>query len=246
MSFYSRLIAGRNPRAYYRLSDQSPSTDMVDFGANHEDGLYSGTYTLDQNGALVRDNNPSVHFNNGAGTTPSSLLTGQLADGYTVEFWYWLDSLRNYNAGVTCTDSNQPAPWDCYTTDDGVFHFISATTDGNTTMTANLTAGAWHLIHLQNDMASNKARIFVDGSMIAEQAITGTIPDTSKPVILGNRGDGGTGLIGLLDEVAVYTGASGILTADQIQASWLAGTNPPTGVNASVSRNWYMNARMSG
>lgn len=93
-----------------------------------------------------------------------------------------------------------------------------------------VAAGAVHHIVATYDGAS--LRLFVDGVQAAEGAASRELLDTSYPLRLGARSDGVNGLVGVLDEVAVYNQALSPQTiAAHFQAG--AGVGPGTPVPAA-------------
>jgi autotransporter-associated beta strand protein len=83
-----------------------------------------------------------------------------------------------------------------------VFYTTTATTDADV-----LTAGVWQYVAVSYDSTTQNISISVNGTeVLAVIAAAPLIPNYAAPVLIGNRGYGGWGYVGSLDEVAIFPG----------------------------------------
>lgn len=73
------------PIAYYKMGDTAGTT-CTDVSGNARDGVFSGTYTLGQPGALSVDGSLCVRFNTGPATVAGATWA-RLNGSFSLEFW---------------------------------------------------------------------------------------------------------------------------------------------------------------
>ncbi len=84
-----------------------------------------------------------------------------------------------------------------------VFYTTTATTPAGA-----ITAGSWQHVAVTYDSSTLNISIYVNGTEVLDAtAAEALITNYAAPVIIGNRGYGGWGFVGSMDEVAIYPSA---------------------------------------
>jgi glucose/arabinose dehydrogenase/PKD repeat protein len=93
---------------------------------------------------------------------------------------------------------------------------------------APLTLNAW--THLASTYDGTTLRLYVDGTQVAQKAVTGAMAATASPLRIGGNALWGEYFAGLIDEVRIYNKA---LTAAQIQGDMGAPIGAPVPVDSA-------------
>jgi len=228
-SFYSSLVKGRSPEAYWRLGDGVEFVSgRISYPVKDEMGLHSlslSPFVLQpdrsQLGALLpMDDNASFKFAAGKvlaipmAQEPSFDITGPL----TVEAWIKVNAL---NAAYQSIATKGDSAWRVQR--NGNANSLSFDTDGlNPPYLAgskNVNDGQWHHVAAVYD-GKNKF-LFIDGAVDAWTRVTGSIALNDFPVMIGDNAQAtGRPWDGWIDEVAIYKSA---LQPDQIANDFQAG-----------------------
>ena len=242
---YHNIILADNPVAYYRLEEASGSATAVDSSAS---GAYPGTYNynldinsvpdypkLGQNG--IDTNSLFFHYYVDASNIPHSgtvtvnydpALNGTGA--FTAECWVrptittsgqdYRSPIGNFG-GYNAANNYSGSGWKFYQ-QPGANNWAFVMDPGVAFITAgSITPFQWyHLVGVYN--GSNAAFFYINGVQVGSSAISGYLPNTANPLMIGARDPGYGYFDGNVDEVAIYTNA---LSAAQILAHYQAGTN---------------------
>jgi len=198
---YAGLVVQSNPLIYLRLGETSGTTG-VNFGqiGGAANGTYSGSYTLNQTGALVGntsnpgDPNPAVVFSNGGNlTTPAFGYSG---NSFSVEFWFKAPNLTTanlvsaaglFNFNLSSTNLTFSAPGGSVTT----------SKDGQN---QPLKSNQWYYVVGTYDGDSKTMSLYLNGQQVATLDNVTLTPSTdSYSLTLG-----GSSASVYLDEVAFY------------------------------------------
>ncbi len=219
-SIYSSMVSGATPYAYWRLAESSGTTMTDAIGAGAHSGNYSGSPTLAQPGAIVRDANTSISLN---GTSQYGSVSGMSVSGsYSLEAWVEPGS-TSANLAWAGSRSGADKSFDikfCVDLANCKSSQVIRIDVGNGTawlLNANVpfawTAGHWYQVTAVVDGTARTAAIYVDGQAIANFALTGTgaplLADGTRNLKLGNNGltTPSEYFKGGLDDVALYTSA---------------------------------------
>ncbi len=205
---YGQLVYSGNPLAYYRLNEAGGRT-AVDSGPNGANGVYNGTVTRSQAGAIAGSSNNAVTFTSDSGVAmdaPSSNPTT-----YSVETWFSTTTTQGGKLiGFGNEQSGLSGSYDrhLYMQDDGRLVFGTWTGQTNTvTTSAAYNDGGWH--HVVASQSSAGIRLFVDGVLVGTNPQTGAQDYTGYWRAGGDTtwGSSSPWFAGSLDELAIYGSA---------------------------------------
>ena len=226
-SEYRAAVLADNPRAYWRLGEQTGTTAVDQVGVNH--GTYSNV-ALGSTGPLTGDDDSAASFD---GTTAYATAPDSnsldLSSGATIEAWVkrtkssvWQIAVGKGGDGQSKNENYSLwiSPFD-----KAVSFFGNGTTFLRVESAAALDTD-WHYVVSTYDNAT--AKIYIDGALQASVSSTVHLTPNSLPINLGRINAGGSYYGGFLDEVAIY---GTVLTASQIGAHYdaanLYDTTPP-------------------
>jgi len=226
---YSAEVLADSPLAYYRLGEASGTT-MTDSSGNGRNGTYSGGVTLGVAGLLTGDANTAADFN-------GSTQYGDITDGawmdvttVTLEAWIKPDDLSALRFIVARDlgnfDGDNGRFWHLRVTSDGKPELIFWASDGGSaqfvTGPTALTVGTRY--HLAGTYDGSVGRLYVNGSQVATASASGAIPILPNAAVIRVAGSppGGQFFDGVIDEVAIYSGA---LSATRIAVHYAAGAS---------------------
>jgi autotransporter-associated beta strand protein len=174
------------------------------------------TGTSEPVGALVGSSDPAFAFNNQSASVPYNATFNPAS--FTVEAWInptntaagarvILQSMIN---GQIPANANDRSGWVFRQEGEALTFLIGGSTGApfyTTTATtgAVLTAGVWQHVAASYDNATKNVVIYVNGTEVLNLIATDPIlPNTAAPLVIGNRGYGGWGFVGAIDELALY------------------------------------------
>ena len=199
--------------AAYNFNEGSGST-VADASGNGNTGTISGaTWTTGGRFGGALSFNGSTSW-----VTVNDAASLHLTTGVTLEAWVKLSALAGWEAAIiketpgglsyamyANTAQNRPA---------SVIHTSS---DINMYGTAQVPLNTW--THLTTTYDGTTLRLYVNGTEVINQAVTGSMPVSASPLRIGGDSVWGEYLNGLIDEVRVYNRA---LSAAEIQADMSA------------------------
>ena len=236
---YGQLVLTDHALGYWRL-DEASGTVAHDYLATNN-GVYTPTVLLGQPGNKLLDTHSAARF--GFLSTSNSCVTNIPVDFgtagnavFSVEAWV--------NGGSQTTDAGlvtkgngsggEQFNLDCGGGGHAFRFFVRDAGGGAHLATSSVVPNnQWHHLVGICDEANGYVRLFVDGTNVAQTAITpntGLLNSTS-PMSIGARQSGAATaydnqFAGYLEEVAIYSYA---LSTNQVRAHYLAVTNrPPT------------------
>jgi hypothetical protein len=216
-STYASLTLSDGPSVYYRLGDTALGL-MADSSGHGFNGAYNaGTnqVSLGQPGSITGDPDTSA-LGNGQYIGVSRATAPLYNSARTVEGWIKTTSgSTQYLAGWGVSGANDA--FDVYLGPSSV----SVDNDSQTltfSSPVSLDNGSWHFVAATYD--GTNLTVYVDGTSLGSQVFTqalNTLPGGS--LVVGGYFNGGGGVSGDLDELAVFPAA---LTAAQVQAQFTA------------------------
>jgi outer membrane protein assembly factor BamB len=232
---YASVILADKPTAYYRLDDSGATA--ADSSGNALNGSIGSSVTEGTPGLLNSSADTAMSFPgtasaSGTVSVPQTSLL-QPSSALSVEAWLRFASIPStFTVAVGYGSDSGYAPYDLY---------FNA---GKIVAQFNLTSGVLEVVsptalqtnttyHVVSTFDGNTGRLYVNGSLVASVAKTGTL--TSYLAGYGVAiGDDATHLDpafkGTIDEVAIYAGK--VLSATQVANHYAAGTTvvtpPPT------------------
>src|SRR5579864_2195660 len=218
------------PVFYYRLSDTG-TTIAADSSGNGQTANYVGTPTLGAGGALANDSDASATFGSGyVSYSGANIPTGNTSR--SVELWVKTTSTAWNQQLVGWGDGNNFGTMFDIRYNGGsqiAINVFASHTNPYINLPYSLSNGSWHQVVVTFD--GSTLTVYVDGNRAGSFTYGGLSTDKTVVTI-------GNGFQGSLDEVAVY---SGLLTAAQINAHFLASGNsqvaPPATVTATAGAN---------
>ncbi|HEX5500901.1 MAG TPA: LamG domain-containing protein, partial [Thermomicrobiales bacterium] len=217
--------------AWWRLDETSGKAR--DASGHGHDATYGGGVTRAVPSLIPTDPNPAAGF---TGADDGSVDAGDALDApgtqpFSLELWANLgEQTEPYPRLISkegIDDAGQRQGFLIYLNAAsgrlGVERWRDGKPDALTTPNP-LAAGAVH--HIVATYDGSSLRIYVDGAQAAEGAATRELLDEAYPFRIGARSDGVNGLVGVLDEVAVYDQA---LSPDTIAAHFQAGAGVAPG-----------------
>lgn len=217
---YKAQVMADSPLGYWRL-DETSGTTIVD-AANGHNGTISGTYTLNQPGAIAATDPGARSIKWGALSTYVAVPTGAWMNVTTAASWeLWINPVTpGSNAGILSRYGNGGGGgsdwllW--YNTSSQVAMQLGGLGSAGMNMPQ---LNVW--THLVATYDAANIRLYCNGAQVAAQAITGSIATTAGDIGIGAYQSGGFGLAtAYLDEVAFY---GTTLTPARIMAHYNAG-----------------------
>ncbi len=217
--------------AWWRLDE--PTGNARDASGHGHDATYGAAVARAVPSLLPTDPDPAAGF---PGTSDGSVDAGDALDApgvqpFTFELWTRIDEQTEpYPRLISkegIDDAGQRQGFLIYLNATsgrlGVERWRDGKPDALTTPNP-LASGEIHYIVATYDGSS--LRVFVDGAPAAEGAATRELLDTPYPLRIGARSDGSNGLVGVIDEVAIYNQA---LSPETIAAHFQAGSGVAPG-----------------
>jgi len=173
-------------------------------------GTMFGTPLLNVPGSLAGDLNAAMRFTG----TNYALATRQIADDFTLEFWFastaGIGTGAQWWAGAGLVDAEVAGAANDFGTSlrsDGRIVAGVGTPDGSIMSATGFNDGAWHHVVMTRTRSSGMVRLYVDGTL-ASSAGRSTASLASSPNLnIGRIGNATNYFVGALDEVAVYNTA---------------------------------------
>jgi RHS repeat-associated protein len=199
-SHYGYLVRNDGPLAYYPL-DETSGPSATDASGNGNGGTYSGSYTLQQPGALAGNGNgTAVSF--GGGTVSGNVSGVNTAPGAYTTVEMWID----WNG----TDDEMPFSFGTSSIYDlwlynGYFGFNSGHGDiwGTTAPSAN----SWHYIVAEfYNGALSGSKLWIDGTQRSLSQVRGVAYSDTAATGFNISGDSADAypFTGSIDETAIY------------------------------------------
>jgi hypothetical protein len=180
-------------------------------------GLISGLGATLVNGTgFSSANNGSFFFdgtNDYINTSQYSSSVGLTATDFSVCLWTKIKDNNQFNAFVSRTSSNLPAPLDMYThTADRKMRILLGSTLGWTTLNSNaqLPLDWTYLVFTLN---SNTMSVYLNSVLDNTTTLYNPRVESSNPIIIGTRDDNFTHMSGNIGQVQIYNRA---LTSQEI------------------------------
>jgi len=242
---YGSVVSGDSPVAWYRLAD------ALDETTNNHDGTASGGVAYTDTSVVCDHTTAAAFDGTGVITVPDddALDFGALGD-FSVEFWA-KRSVGTSNYCVLNKGNSNNAYWMRFNADGSMRFTLDYGSQGdNVTSSSTYADSQWHHYVGVADRDSS-VKLYVDGALAGEDtSLNGTGGDISSTKDAGIGEMNGASLYnGLIDEVALYSGAD-TLTATEIVAHYNAGlaASPvyATVVSADNPVAWYRMADTVG
>lgn len=251
-SSYSNAVLADSPAGYWRLGETGGTTASDAAGANP--GTYRSGPALGQPSLLPADPaNESVRFDGGDECLQihsSSPLSPPLSA--SVEAWIKPSTVPA--PGEFASIASKPGSYSLQL-DGPQLEFAIIQAGGYRRVRAPIGAiEPGHVYHVVGTYDGTRQRLYVDGSEVASQLLTGAISTSDGELSIGCWTEGHEPFSGTIDEVAVYDSA---LSAARIEAHRTAGTDgsppdtaiaAPSGLSAtavsgrSIELHWSDNA----
>jgi len=201
-----------SPKGLWRLNEPS-GTSAADASGNGNNGVISGGVLLNQQAAPLAPAGTSMSFDGTGAITVASNPALNLGDVFTLEAWIATTSLAEqdifYKSGAYELEVANVGGLKLRFVKAGV-QYLAVAGAGNSLP----NDGLFH--HVAAVKNGSDIRLYQDGVDITPGAtITpGTCVDTANPLVIGQRAGGTMGMVGRIDEPAIYNVA---LTTQQIQ-----------------------------
>lgn len=227
MSYYRSVILRDSPVAYYRLGEPSGTTAKDETG--NYNGIYNGTYTQGQSGAILGDINGAALFDGSTGyvACPSGLdPTGWSA--FTCECrWYYMASNHGgriiSNGHVDVGDNGFQMALN--TSSGGIASIQTTNKQVNLFWSsANFAVGVRYHYALTYD--GSHIYSYLNSAQTGNDTLTGTIVSSGLPVNIGRGSYNNDYIQAVIDEVVVYNRG---LSIDQISNHYHAGLGMQVG-----------------
>jgi len=186
-------------------------------------GLISGLGATLVNGTGFSSiNNGSFFFdgtNDYINTNQNSSSIGLTSSDFSICLWTKIIDNNQYNAFVSRTSSNVPAPLDMYThTADRKIRILLGNTLSWTTLNSNaqLPLSWTYLVFTLN---STLMSVYFNGILDNSGTLTASRVESSNPIIIGTRDDNFTHMKGNISQVQIYNRA---LSATEILQNYNA------------------------
>lgn len=220
---YEKEVHINNPIAYWRLGDSSGTTAVDETG--NFDGTYNGTYTLDQPGLLINDNNGAVSFNSGYVEILNTPFGSADFDNFSISVWFILDAFPGSTSGVALFAQGNASDdrTNCNLYIDRVTQTIRfdkwLAGGGFLTSTFSVTTGT--LYHIVYTEGTSSRSLYVNGTVDVTNApepwAGGTAPDRAW---IGRHPEKIVSFEGKIQEVSLF---DHVLTSTEIQNLYNAG-----------------------
>jgi hypothetical protein len=191
-------------------------------GTNHGD--YLGGVTLGVPGAISGDSSTAASFD---GVNDVGTVTRQIADDFSVELWFkstqGVGTGTQWWSGAGLVDAEVGGAANDFgislRSDGRVVAGVGQPDVSVVSTAGGYNNGAWHHVVFTRTRSSGALALYVDG--VAAGTATGSLASlTSSSTLTLGRVQGGSHLLGSLDEVAVY---STVLSAATVAAHHSAG-----------------------
>ncbi len=241
---YSQRVAADGAGSYWRLGETSGTT-AADGGATPHAGTYSGTYTQNQGGAPQGDTNPAVNFGGGKVTAGDNYdFAGTAA--FSVELWVRPTTPSwSYLMSKAMFGNNG---WYFYTDPSGTIYFgrEAGGTGVDISAVGAMQAGVWTHVVATYDGATS--RLYINGTLAASAADTGSMPGNATSLTIGDSSDPGATMPfgGRIDEVAVYPTALSASTVANHFGFTGAGQSYTARVAADSPNSWWRLGETTG
>ena len=240
---YASTVLARNPDAYWRLGSGGQ-----DQSTNGNSATAYGGVTFGGTGAIYGDSNASVALDGSSGYLEAADSTSLDSPSSAISIEAWVKPTAGaFNSQIPVvvkgyTSHNPPYyQYALFMDDTGGFPravYLNLATGANVrnVVGSNWTGwtyGAWN--HIVATYDGSHARIYVNGVMRTNAAVTGTLdayPTTTDIGAYGNLSKtSGNLFAGSLGEMAIY---SSVLSSSQVQADYEAGFAPSSYSPAST------------
>jgi hypothetical protein len=210
------------PVAYYRLGEASGTTAVDEIGSFP--GMYIGSPTLGQVGALPSSADTSVLFGSGKYVNLGNVL-GLVGSSFAMEMWYRISAAQisasaAWSALLTKGDNNTGA------NEYRIARNSSSTTAFQVVVGTGVVASlplnandAWHHVVASFSTADSTLRTYSDGVASATAAGSGPQANSYETRIAHNAQQTARYWLGYVDEVAIYDHA---LSAARVAAHYAA------------------------
>ena len=233
-SGYAKAVSVDGPSLWWRLSDAATSTTAQDWAGTNTGHVGTGV-TFGQAGAIAKDSSTAASFDGTANglVAASNAVVGP--DVFSQEVWFSTTTTAGGKIiGLGDKASGTSSTYDrhLYLTTDGRLNFgVYVGQMYIVTSPAAYNDGAWH--HAVSTLGPDGMRLYVDGSLVASGEQTKGQAYTGYWRLGGDSPwSGATWFTGEIDEAAIYPT---VLTPEQVQAHWLAGTGHNIAPTASFT-----------
>ncbi|HEY7120191.1 MAG TPA: LamG-like jellyroll fold domain-containing protein, partial [Tepidisphaeraceae bacterium] len=147
-----------------------------------------------------------------------------LTTGMTLEAWVKPNALDGWT-NIIMKERPAGLAYALYAsdnTDNPPAGYINRSTDVSSVGTSALSLGAW--THLATTYDGANLRLYVNGTLVRTQAVTGAITSSTSPIRIGGDSVWGEYFDGLIDEIRVYGRA---LSQSEVQADMNTAVNAP-------------------
>jgi len=175
--------------------------------------LVNGTGYSSPNGGSFFFDGTNDYIN----TNQYSSSIGLTSSDFSICLWTKIIDNNQFNAFVSRTSSNLPAPLDMYThTADRKMRILVGSTLGWSTLNSNsqLPLSWTYLVFTLN---SSLMSVYFDGILDNSGTLTASRIESSNPIIIGTRDDNFTHMKGNISQVQIYNRA---LTAAEVKQNY--------------------------
>jgi hypothetical protein len=219
-SAYRTAVLGDSPVSYWRLDEASGTTAVDQMSANG--GVYEGSPTLSQPGALFGDTDTSTGFN---GTSQDAAVPYSAAlntGAFSVEAWLYPTGGAGTYRGLMASRA-YPQGWVLYVGGSNDLEIWINSGSGMVSIGGgSAPLNTW--THVVATFDGTNAVLYVNGVQVGSGSIAAGsyTPQNSRALEIG-QGEPGSGLYfpGRVDEAAVYNHA---LSTTQVQTHYRIGT----------------------
>jgi chitodextrinase len=214
------------------------------FSGNGSDATTFGNHANVLSAALTTDRfgfgNSALLFNGTSSEVLAANGTQLNSSTATVSFWVKANSLPGNGEAFLMSFGGWQERWKISLPTHGKPVWTTNHSTGISDMDAGtgneLQVGVWKHVVMVHDGANDK--IFMNGVMVAEKVVVGTLNATTKPLGIGyNPIDGGNWFDGVLDDISLYNSA---LTNAEIAALYAAQSAFP-GTASDVVASYSLN-----
>jgi hypothetical protein len=245
---YMGTVLGDSPVAYYRLGETGGTTAFDSASSPHDGTADTGVALGGATGTLAGDANKAATFNgtdyhSNISVAHNSAIDFGNSSSFSIEAWIKTSTDWGTIAAkeVSWPRQGYTLMMQAYGTTPGIYFEV----DGGGGMSdyayqyasgaTSVSDGNWHqVVATYGGAGASSINLYVDGALCTSDVhsagtLSGDIHNT-VPLQIGDRfaGSGGDAFfVGTMDEVAIYGTA---LSANQVQAHYLAGTTPEPSV----------------
>jgi len=229
MAYRDEVLAD-SPYLYWRLNETS-GTNANDSTANNRDGTYTGTFTLNQSGAVT--GGAAVDLDGSSGRINSGVAPFLNTNSWTYEGFTWRDTNTSIDVLFGGAQSTGPRLHIASGSNDVLWDPDIGTAGGEVTWT-NAWPGMGQFVHwaLKFDPVGDTAALYINGALVSSQACTQNFNTSPGVLNVGASGNPPANFAdGKFAEFAVYAAP---LSDARILAHYNARFEPVTGTAASV------------